>query len=377
MRRTARAAAAAVAAVVLAAGCGTVRYQAAAGPARSAAGHGHSHGRTTATATPGTPDFTKAQAERLARELLSRAPLPGGAQRRTGPPVQALARPPSMAAASPSVTLHELWTVGALMSAVNTFLTGHVPAGMASDGSGQTGFAVGVPQRASPPAKPRGGPPTGTAGSVTEEFVSYRLNSLPAGVSGATLTMSVAPTGPQTSELRADVQVTWYPPRSAAEYIPAGMHAVTITATLLSSRPAVITRTFSSPAVVRRLAALINGAHASSLGLVPCPMSQVSYRLAFAASPGTTPYLVADETGCLVLQMTVLNRAQPALQAPAALSTVLAALMHVRTVPGTGVLPPPCGKPPRGVWSGGGVPPGQPLAATAKMACPAIGPAAP
>jgi hypothetical protein len=233
---------------------------------------------------------------------------------------------------------------------VYTFLTRRVPGGMAWSGSGQTARPAGVPKWTKPPALPWGGKaPRGSA--VLEEFVSYQLSRLPAGIGTATLSMAVAPTGPNTSELRADVQVTWYPPRSAAEYVPAAMHAVTITASLLTPRPGSITRTFTSTAVARHLAAMLNDAHATSLALAPCPLQQVSYRLAFSASRGTVPYLVAEDTGCQTLGITVLNHPQPALQAPPGLGTVLDRLMHIRTVPGTGVLPPPCAKPPRGVWS--------------------------
>jgi len=130
--------------------------------------------------------------------------------------------------------------------------------------------------------------------------------------------------------------VIWYPPRSAAEHIPAGMHAVTITASTFLPRPGTITRTFTSPAVVARLAAMLNGAHASDLGLVPCPLAVGSYRLAFATSPRAAPYLVATDPGCPGIAVSVAGRAQPPLQVPAALQTTLAALMHVHGLPGPG-----------------------------------------
>jgi hypothetical protein len=172
--------------------------------------------------------------------------------------------------------------------------------------------------------------------------------------------MAVAPAGKDVSEVRADVQVIWYPPRSAAEYVPPGMHAVTVTASYVGPKQGSSTRTFTSPGTVRRLAALLNGAHASDLGFVPCPLRWVTYRLAFAASPHAAPYLVATDPGCPGIQISVAGRAQPALQVLPALDTLLASLMHVRPGPGIGVLtpvtspaliPPPaaCGIPPRGV----------------------------
>jgi hypothetical protein len=195
--------------------------------------------------------------------------------------------------------------------------------------------------------------------------------------------MSVAPAGHGASEIRADAQVIWYPPRSAAEYVPAAMRAVTITASYFNPKPGSVTRTFTSPATVRRLAAMLNGTHAAANIFLGCPMWLVSYRLAFARSQGASPYLVARATGCGSLPITVRGRAQPSLQAPAGLTATLASLMHVRTFPGTGVMTPAsspavmtpalprCVKPPRGVWSG------MPLRTARKSACPQLTPAAP
>jgi hypothetical protein len=262
--------------------------------------------------------MARQQAERLARTLLTRATLPRGAQIRTGQPPKALDQAPDTAAGNPSVDLHELWTVGEPMNTVYSFLKKHAPAGMAWNGDGQAGDPAGP----------------------TEEFVGYGLKRLPAGVSQATLTMSVAPAGPDASVLRADVQVIWFPPRSAAEYVPAGMHAVTVTASFVNSRPRTVTRTFTTPAVVGRLAAMLNSAHASTGGDENCPAEVGSYRLAFARSPGATAYLVAVDTGCNTLQITVLNQQQPALQVPAGLGTTLASLMHSQSTTGTGVMIP-------------------------------------
>ena len=225
MRGTAWAAGTAAAAVVLAAGCGTVRYH---GTAE------HGHGRTTAAVTPGPPTTTKQQAERLAQELLSRAPLPAGARRTTGPPVKALGR--SVSTASRAARPWRCTGCGRSrqpMNAVNTFLKSMCPAGMAVSGSGQSGQLGRRPGANTkvPSEPPGGGVQPGNVGTVTEEYVSYLLERPPAGVSAATVSMAVAPAGTRGgSELRADVQVIWFPPRSTAEHVPAGMRAVTITA---------------------------------------------------------------------------------------------------------------------------------------------------
>jgi hypothetical protein len=324
-------------AALLAAGCGSVHYHGAAG---------RGTGRAAVAATPAPPVITPGEAERLARALLSRAPLPAGALRRSGPPVAALSRPPSTEMGSPSVALHGLWTIAEPMTRVAAYVRGHPPAGMTVSGSGQAGQAAAPPERALPRGRPKdGGVQPGNAGTVVQEFVSYQPRRLPAGVSTALLSVAVAPAGRGVSELRADAQVIWYRPRSPAEYVPAGMRAVTITAYSLNPKPHSVTRTFGAAATVRPLAALLNGAHAFPGGAIGCPLVAVSYRLAFASAPRAAPYLTAAYGGCLGVQVTAGGRAQPALAAPAGLGSLLAGLMHVRGGPGPGGVTPNSGAP--------------------------------
>ena len=409
MRRTAWTSGAAAAAVLLAGGCGTAHYQQAAsgGQGGSGAQGGTAAaavaGRTASAGPPGAPSppaLTRQQAGRLARELLARAPLPGGAGRLAGPPVKVppvkvLRQPPSRQLGSPAVSLHALWTVAEPMTAAYSFVRKNVPAGMTLSSTGQTGQAAGVPEQPKLHGTPPGGGiQPGNVGTVLEADVTYQLKPLPAGVSAATLSMAVAPAGKDMSEIRADVQVIWYPPRSAAEYVPAGMHAVTITASYLNPKPGSIARTFTSAAVVGRLAALLNGAPASAGGVANCPAIEVTYRLAFATSRQAAPYLVASDYGCLAVQVTAAGHTQPDLQLPMALNPLLSRLLHVPAPFGTGVMtqagsppatapagshpattPARCSKPLRGVWSG--MPPARDAGTMPKLPCLAVGPAAP
>jgi hypothetical protein len=78
----------------------------------------------------------------------------------------------------------------------------------------------------------------------------------------------------------------WYPPRSAAEYLPpAGYRAVTITvtATLVRAhtRPPTITRVFTSPPVIARLARLLDGLHATAPWIGSCPAGLPQFRIVF------------------------------------------------------------------------------------------------
>lgn len=300
MRGTVRAAVPVALAALLAAGCGTVRQPPAA-PGRGVGAGDKS--RPAAASGPAT--ITRADAERLARTLLARAVVPRGAHVLAGRAPAAVSRPPGWASGSPSFGLHRIWTVSAPASAVYSLVSRHVPTGMRWAGNGQGSTAMGV----------------------TQQFVTYSPGRPPAGVGQATLSMTVAPAGTMTL-LRADVQVIWYPPRSPAEYIPAGIHAVTITASYSGpAGPRTVSRTFTSAALAGRLAAMLNGAHASAGGYANCPAELVSYKLAFAPSPGAVPYLVATVGSCAIVPVTVAGHQQPALQEPGALGPALSRLM--------------------------------------------------
>jgi hypothetical protein len=226
-----------------------------------------------------------------------------------GSPPTALSQPPSVQMGRPSAQLRELWTAGEPMSAVYAFLGRHAPTGMRWNGGGQSS----------------------SYGAITEEFVGYQLSRLPAGVNAAVLSMSVAPDGHDASVIRADAQVIWYPPRSAAEYIPASVHAVTITAWTLGHQGGV-TSTFTAPSVLQRLTAMLNGAYALPQGSVfSCPLDVATYRLAFATAPGAAPSLVMTDTGCPGIQVTAGGRAQPTLEIPPGLQPLLDGLTHLAT----------------------------------------------
>jgi hypothetical protein len=294
-------------AVMLTAACGSAHYQGAATTSHRAGGQDPATGPATISA---------AQAQALARDVLARAQLPPGARVRPGTPPAALSRAPSSMGGSPSASLHQLWTVTEPASAVLRFWAGHTPPGMAGNGSGSSGGGLAV-----------------------EQFTGYELQRLPAGVNAATLTMSVLPAGPDATVIRADAQVIWYPPRSAAEQVPATAHAVTITGTGMNNlRP--VTKTFTSAALLRRLAGMLNGVHAAPRGEVySCPAELVSYRIAFAASATAAPFLVISDTGCLELSVTADGHAQPTLEMPAGLGPLLQSLGAVHGG-GTSVMEP-------------------------------------
>jgi hypothetical protein len=306
MGRTGRTVAAA-AVVLLATGCAAGSAVSLGDQAGSGSGSG-GQVKTLADASgdaAGPATITRARAEALARSLLGRALLPRGAKAWPGRPPAALAQPASVEMGQPSAVLHRLWTAAEPMASLYRFWSGRVPTAMAWSGSGQSS----------------------DHGTITQESVSYVPRHLPAGVEAASLTMSVA-AGRGGSVIRADVQVIWYPPRSTAEYIPAGTRAVTITASALNPRPHSATKTITSRSAVRRLAALLNGAYALPRGSAfSCPLELASYRLAFAKSPGAAPFLVATDTACPGIQITVGGHGQPELEATAALAKLVQSLV--------------------------------------------------
>jgi hypothetical protein len=292
-------------------------------PASGAPATGHA---ATGPASAGPPVITAPQAQRLVQALLARAQPPPGARALPGRPPAALAHATELQAGRPSAARHRLWRVAGPASAAYAFEARHMPAGMVWAGSGQGG----------------------DRGTVTEQSVSYRLSRLPAGVAAAGLTMTVAPAGADAAVLRADAQVLWYPPRSAAEYVPASMRAATVTATVFGPRPRTVARTVTVPSVVRRLAAMLNGVHAAIAGaFASCPAYQASYRIAFAVSARAAPYLVMNATTCPELAVTAGGHPQPALQMPAGLLVLLHRVTGVAAQPGSPgpVLPGKPGRP--------------------------------
>src|SRR5439155_12284823 len=80
----------------------------------------------------------------------------------------------------------------------------------------------------------------------------------------------------------------WLPSRTAAEHLePASIRAVTISADQLAPKPRHLIRTFTSAAVIARLAAFLNRrppAPTAALAGLSCPAPLVSFRLQFMAT---------------------------------------------------------------------------------------------
>lgn len=292
-----------VAAAVALAACGSVVAPPASGPRSSPDGTPRAMATRSAPATrsaaavPGPPAGSRAEAAALARLMLSRLRLrlPPGARRPPGPLPPSLSQPAmEIAGGTASLDQHQLFALAQPMDIAAAYLAAHVPADLTPGGTGESSGPDGVTMRE----------------------VSDMVRSLPAGIAGAQLVLTVVPATSGGSLLRADAQVIWYPPRSAAEYIdPARYHVLSITVSVYGRRPHTVRKVVTSQAFIARLAQALDRMQAEPPGVVACPADFEDYQVSFSVSAHSRPAVVvsANGSGCGGAQVTVDGRAQPAL----------------------------------------------------------------
>jgi len=149
---------------------------------------------------------------------------------------------------------------------------------------------------------------------------TFSLAPVPGVLNARDLVVEVTGAGTGQTAIRVDAQVSWQPPRPAAERVPSAARVVTITQ--LPSLdpharrpPAPVTIT--GPAVVRRLAALVDSLQLSTIGPdAPCPAALGGgLRLRFRARAGGPPLAVAQgPAACGTVRFSVGGKRQPALQ---------------------------------------------------------------
>jgi hypothetical protein len=228
--------------------------------------------------------------------MLSRLRLPVGARRQPSAPVPPSLRSPSLwSGAADQLDLHQIYELRHPMDAVAAALTARVPTGMSQAGTGA------------------GAGPSG----VTSMEVSYTPRPVPAGIYMAQLVLTVVPAGSGGSMVRADAQVIWFPPRTAAEHIdPPRYRVLAITVTIYGRRLHTMHKVVTSHAVITRLAEALNRSPVRPVQTISCPLVFADYRLAFAVSRQAPPVVVVVATRwpCEGAQIRVSGRLQPPLE---------------------------------------------------------------
>src|SRR5260370_40898324 len=182
-----------LAAVALAGAAGA----ASAAGAATHSGSGHS-GRAVRA-----PFATRAQALRLARRLLGKAVLPPGVRPFDGKLPGSIGAPAERPASDHIVDAHAVLAVRRSMDRTFAFVAHHRPAGWLLYDTGQTGESLHGKD------------------VVTEKYVTYSPTHVPAAFNLIHILVQVAAGRHGHALIRVDVQVTWYPRRSAAEYLVA------------------------------------------------------------------------------------------------------------------------------------------------------------
>jgi hypothetical protein len=149
---------------------------------------------------------------------------------------------------------------------------------------------------------------------------TFSLSPVPGVLNARDLVVEVAGVGNGQTAIRVDAQVSWQPPRPGSERVPSAARVVTITQLpSLGPRarrpPAPVTIT--GPAVVRRLAALVDSLQLSTIGpgaSCPAPLGG-GIRLTFLARAGGPPLAAAQgPAACGTVQFSAGGKRQPALQ---------------------------------------------------------------
>lgn len=165
---------------------------------------------------------------------------------------------------------------------------------------------------------PRRFVPGDSSFGIPGESHTFSLPPVPGVLNTRDLVVEVVSAGGGQTAIRVDAQVTWQPPRASGEQVPSAARVVMITQlpSLLprSKRPPAPV-TITDAAVVRRLAALVDGLPISTLGNASCPaMLGGGIQLAFRARVGGPPLAVVNSAGgCGTVLLTIDGKQQPAL----------------------------------------------------------------
>jgi hypothetical protein len=277
------------------------------------------------------PSGTRAESLRLARRLLAKVVLPAGTRRFRGrklPP--SLRHSPEVNGSPHLVDVHKVFTEKWSMRRTDAFLKTHHPAGWTQTGSGSSSAS--------------------SHGKVimTEEDVSYTPKRIGPEFAEIDLAVEVAPGHHGHAVTRADLEVTWYPARSAAEHLTAGhFRAVRVSELIFGTHVRNVRRTFRQQAIISKLTRVLNAEHASPGGQVACPLERETFTLHFLPVKGDAAVSVGS-AGCFSSNVWVGGREQPALVDSGNVEAIAAHLLHQPATPvAAGVPVVGAGSPPK------------------------------
>jgi hypothetical protein len=243
-----------------------------------------------------------------ARRLLGLLTLPAGSQQLPARPVPRALEQPGLYSGGPGNFFDQdrFYRLPMAVTEAIAFLRVHVPQGTVSSSSSGAASSDGV---------------TITAIAATQRRV-------PAGIDQINLVETLTPGPVGSSLLRADAQVVWYPPRSAAEYLIASrFRSVRITVTG-STRTTTVT---GGQQLIRPLAAVLDSMHATPSLLLPCPIGGSGYELAFAPAVRAQRAVVVQNGPCNADTVSVDGRPQPELFDTGRLSALVTRLLAEHT----------------------------------------------
>jgi hypothetical protein len=194
------------------------------------------------------------------------------------------------------------WRVPGQPRAVLSWISAHLPAGFTAAGSGSSTSSD-------------------SSGALIESLGdAFALSPVPGVLPQRELVVTAMPYRGQTA-LRTDAQVAWLPARSAAERIPSGIRAVTVTPVFGFNPDPRRDRldhafTVTDPAKVARIVALADGLTIFPPGVRSCPADfGGAMRIAFLTRPGgpVLAWFTARYGGCGAVSVSIGGKNQPAL----------------------------------------------------------------
>src|SRR6202034_3949339 len=133
------------------------------------------------------------------------------------------------------------------------------------------------------------------------------------GVSAEEAAVRLEPWRNASTLIAANGYATWLSGRTSAEHLsPASFRAVTTTASTVFPHQHTTTRTFTSAAVIGRLAAFLNARPAAPQLDLPCPFPATTYKATFSPARHGGPVLTVTPV-CETIQISVNGVAQPLL----------------------------------------------------------------